>query len=600
MTTQFTYQWLRDSTAINGATSANYRVLPSDVGHTLFVQVTATNNSGSTKKTSAGVPIVTAATPPVNTVAPAISQAVVGQSSASTSGTWTGTAPITYTYQWQANGANIGGATSAAYTPVPGDLGKTLSCSVTAHNAAGNAGPVASNSITVSGAASAPTNTAAPVVNRGVVGLASTCTTGTWSGSPTITYAYQWKVAGANVGTNANSYTPVSGDAGKALTCVVTATNAAGAGSTASNAITVATSGGDIYVTNRDELFAAVSSPTSAGKTIHAAAGDYGTFGFYNFVFDSNPIVITGQADESLVRFQWQEWAGSSGIHLKNCTVYSGNASASYAGIWIHGDRTTSQTLTFTNVVVNTGTAMGTQTTGGWFIRDMVGANITINGRDDWTRPDIWGTSYGIAQLDCDGVTLNGVRAQNIGINAFQGGGISRAAFNRIGAQDQFWGEGDHPNGIHLFGGTYGASHDVTITDSGFAQGVNGNGTQCYFFEYSDNVSVHSSWGYDAVFPYACSNAGGSDFVLDRSFLQGITGGGGGGTQITRGASVDAHITNNTLNGLNNFSGDGANPGYVPAVPPGTNTIIGLASHYGDWSAQETWAAANPTAIPHP
>ena len=36
------------------------------------------------------------------------------------------------------------------------------------------------------------------------------------------------KSGAANVGTNANTYTTVSGDAGNMITCVVTATNSAG------------------------------------------------------------------------------------------------------------------------------------------------------------------------------------------------------------------------------------------------------------------------------------------------------------------------------------------------------------------------------------
>lgn len=37
----------------------------------------------------------------------------------------------TYTYQWRANGVNIGGATSFSYTILIGDIGKTIDCVVT-------------------------------------------------------------------------------------------------------------------------------------------------------------------------------------------------------------------------------------------------------------------------------------------------------------------------------------------------------------------------------------------------------------------------------------------------------------------------------------
>jgi hypothetical protein len=75
------------------------------------------------------------------------------------------------------------------------------------------------------GGATAPANTAVPAVTQ--AGDTLTCTQGTWSGEPT-TYAYQWKVDGAVVGTDAATHTVTAADAGKAASCIVTATNAHG------------------------------------------------------------------------------------------------------------------------------------------------------------------------------------------------------------------------------------------------------------------------------------------------------------------------------------------------------------------------------------
>jgi len=85
---------------------------------------------------------------------------------------------------------------------------------------------------------SPPTNTIAPAITpaSGTAGSTLfTCDTGTWTGSPT-SYAYQWKLDGSNVGTDANTYTPV---AAGSLTCVITATNAGGSTPATSNAVTV-------------------------------------------------------------------------------------------------------------------------------------------------------------------------------------------------------------------------------------------------------------------------------------------------------------------------------------------------------------------------
>jgi hypothetical protein len=78
---------------------------------------------------------------PSNTVAPVISgTAVVGQVLSSTTGTWSGTAPITYSYQWKRGATNIG-TNSSTYTLVQADAGNTsnITCVVTATNSAGSA-----------------------------------------------------------------------------------------------------------------------------------------------------------------------------------------------------------------------------------------------------------------------------------------------------------------------------------------------------------------------------------------------------------------------------------------------------------------------------
>jgi hypothetical protein len=87
-------------------------------------------------------------TPPVNTVAPAISgTAQEGQTVTCSTGTWTGTPTITYAYQWKRNGSNIGSATNSTYLLVSADVGQSITCQVTATNGAGSAS-ANSNTIT--------------------------------------------------------------------------------------------------------------------------------------------------------------------------------------------------------------------------------------------------------------------------------------------------------------------------------------------------------------------------------------------------------------------------------------------------------------------
>lgn len=86
---------------------------------------------------------------PFNTIAPVVSGTnTVGSILTTTNGTWSGSLPITYTYQWLRNGSNIGGATSSTYTLVTADTSNVVSCRVTATNSIGNANAT-SNSLTI-------------------------------------------------------------------------------------------------------------------------------------------------------------------------------------------------------------------------------------------------------------------------------------------------------------------------------------------------------------------------------------------------------------------------------------------------------------------
>lgn len=90
---------------------------------------------------------------------------------------------------------------------------------------------------------SPPVNTAVPTISGTVsIGQVLTSTTGTWTGVPTPTFAYQWQRGTTNIsGATSSTYTIQLGDGGYTLRCVVTATNSAGSASANSaNTSTVA------------------------------------------------------------------------------------------------------------------------------------------------------------------------------------------------------------------------------------------------------------------------------------------------------------------------------------------------------------------------
>ena len=87
---------------------------------------------------------------PANITAPFIRNLIyiIGDTITVEIGTWSGTAPITYTFQWKRNGINIIGETTQFYIAQLSDVGQTITCEVTATNIVGSSNAI-SNSIVV-------------------------------------------------------------------------------------------------------------------------------------------------------------------------------------------------------------------------------------------------------------------------------------------------------------------------------------------------------------------------------------------------------------------------------------------------------------------
>jgi hypothetical protein len=146
----YAYQWQDcpaaggTCTNIPGATSSTYVPTSSDVGSKIDVIVTATNPGGSTPAASAQTGVVQAVKPS-NTGgsnAPTISGTTQdGQTLTASNGTWSGSTPLSYSYQWEdcditgANCSNIATATDSSYQLTSNDVGHTIRVVVTASNA---------------------------------------------------------------------------------------------------------------------------------------------------------------------------------------------------------------------------------------------------------------------------------------------------------------------------------------------------------------------------------------------------------------------------------------------------------------------------------
>jgi hypothetical protein len=190
---------------------------------------------------------------PDNETEPSISGiAARGQTLTANPGSWSGSTPITFTYQWRrcndagADCDDVGGATRQTYVLGSGDVGKRIRVRVTASNADGTSNALSNATVEVT--EGKPVNTVEPrIPGTPTEGQTLTATAGTWIGVQPMTFTYRWVRCGRDGGDPLGSschriggarqltYKPVAADVGSRLRLRVTATNSAGTTTDASN-----------------------------------------------------------------------------------------------------------------------------------------------------------------------------------------------------------------------------------------------------------------------------------------------------------------------------------------------------------------------------
>ncbi len=243
ITGAYSYQWKADGVNI-GVNSPNLLLSQSEVGKAITVTVSYTDDGGTVES------ITSTATSAVLNVndAPVGALAINGgltqgqELTADTSGITDpdGTTGVVYSYQWKADGVNIG-ENSDKYTLTQNEVGKKISVTVTYTDQQGTTESVTSlDSAVVANINDLPTGKPSiggtAVLNQTLT--ASTDNINDIDGLTGVVYSYQWQADGVNIGGNSNSYTLTQDEVGKAITVTVSYTDQQG---TTENITSVAT-----------------------------------------------------------------------------------------------------------------------------------------------------------------------------------------------------------------------------------------------------------------------------------------------------------------------------------------------------------------------
>ena len=282
---------------MSGATGPSYLPVPGDLGKTLTVSVTGTRTGYAAATISSAGAVVTAGL--LSTGSPTVSgTAKVGETLTAAPGTW-GPATVALTFQWLRNGSAISGATQATYVLSAGDVGATVSITVTGTKPGYNPASATSTSTqSVSAAVSTFTSTPAPQVS-GIarVGERLTAVPGVWAPSG-ARFTYQWLVNGVVLpGLTASAFYVGPGAAGKRFSVRVTGSMTGFTSATVTSAQTAVVVLGEI-----DGSTPKIRGIPKVGKTLKAVPGTWKPAGVtLKYQWKANGKNLKGATKKTLV-----------------------------------------------------------------------------------------------------------------------------------------------------------------------------------------------------------------------------------------------------------------------------------------------------------
>ena len=286
----FSYQWLADGTAIQGATNSTYTLIEADEGKAITVQVSFTDDAGNDESLTSEPTAVVAPKPNTTaTGAPTISgTAQVGETlTADTSGIADadGLDAVTFSYQWLSGDSDISGATASAYTLADADEGKTVKARVSFTDDGGNEETLTSAATEAVAAKPNSPATGAPTIS-GTAQVGETLTADTSGISDadrltSVTHSYQWLADAAAIqGATNTTYTLVEADEGKAIKVRVSFTDDGGNDETLTSAATDAVAGNEesAVAGNEEPLTSEDAAAWSATMTVEWVYQGYGYY----------------------------------------------------------------------------------------------------------------------------------------------------------------------------------------------------------------------------------------------------------------------------------------------------------------------------------
>lgn len=214
------YQWLRDGTAINGATASTLTLVQADIGKAVSVRVSGKKTGYVTQSKTSAARTVTART--ITTGTPTISgTARIDETLTADPGTWE-SQPVNLTYQWKRDGAAIPGATATTYTLVGADVGRVITVAVTGSKN-GHQRTTNESAATAPAVAESLTGTPTPTVSGSpVFDSVLTADAGTWAPA-LVELRLQWLRNGTPIsGATASTYRLTTADVGATVSVSVT------------------------------------------------------------------------------------------------------------------------------------------------------------------------------------------------------------------------------------------------------------------------------------------------------------------------------------------------------------------------------------------